>query len=181
MQDETTVVRAASTDSDRSWIEALSISTWGSTEIVVLRDGTASVLDMVQTPALLAWNGEARVGWLAYEARGDGWEVVSLVAAEPFKGIGSALLGALASRCRNQGSDRIRLVTTNDNLTALRFYQRRGFRLAALHKDALDAARRLKPSIPRIGRDSIPMRDMLELEAAPGDVLASTTAGDDHA
>ena len=181
MQDEATVVRAASTDSDRSWIEALSISTWGSSEIVVLRDGAVRVLDMLEIPALLAWNGEARVGWLAYQASGDGCEVVSLVAAEPFKGIGSALLRTLASSCRKQGSDRIRLTTTNDNLNALRFYQRRGFRLAALRRDALDAARRLKPGIPEIGRYGISMRDLLELEAAPEDVLASTAVGDDHA
>ena len=59
---------------------------------------------------------------------------------------------------------RLWLITTNDNLRALRFYQRRGFRLAALHRDALETSRRLKPSISEIGFHGIPLRDELELE-----------------
>jgi hypothetical protein len=56
------------------------------------------------------------------------------------------------------------LVTTNDNTHALRFYHRLGFRLAALHPGAVEAARRLKPEIPLLGLDEIPIRDELELE-----------------
>jgi hypothetical protein len=55
-------------------------------------------------------------------------------------------------------------VTTNDNLGALRFYQRRGLRLVALHVGAVAESRRLKPSIPEVGHDGIPIRDELELE-----------------
>ena len=50
---------------------------------------------------------------------------------------------------------RVWLVTTNDNLAALRFYQRRGFALAALHPRAIEVSRRLKPSIPPVGHDGI--------------------------
>ncbi len=46
-------------------------------------------------------------------------------------------------------------VTTNDNLAALRFYQRSGFRLVELRAGALDEARHLKPSIPATGSDGI--------------------------
>jgi ribosomal protein S18 acetylase RimI-like enzyme len=56
------------------------------------------------------------------------------------------------------------LLTTNDNLHALRFYQRRGFRLAALYPGALAEARKLKPSIPETGYHGIPIRDEIELE-----------------
>ncbi len=58
------------------------------------------------------------------------------------------------------------LITTNDNTPALRFYQRRGFRLVALRPGAIDAARRLKPGIPAVGLDGIPLRDEIELEQA---------------
>ena len=68
---------------------------------------------------------------------------------------------AVAAGCR-----RLWLITTNDNLPALRFYQRRGFVLAALHRDAIAASRRLKPQIPLLGLDNIPIRDELELEMA---------------
>jgi ribosomal protein S18 acetylase RimI-like enzyme len=59
-------------------------------------------------------------------------------------------------------------VTTNDNVDALRFYQRRGFRLAALRAGAVEDARaRLKPEIPWTGADGIELRDELELEKVP--------------
>ncbi len=54
--------------------------------------------------------------------------------------------------------------TTNDNLCALHFYQKRGFRLVTVHRNALDAARQLKPRIPLIGNDQFPLHDEIELE-----------------
>jgi ribosomal protein S18 acetylase RimI-like enzyme len=74
------------------------------------------------------------------------------------------LLAAIEAVAREHGCVRLWLVTTNDNLGALRFYQRRGFRLTALRPDALGAARRLKPEIPLVGDFGIPLRDELELE-----------------
>jgi hypothetical protein len=55
-------------------------------------------------------------------------------------------------------------VTTNDNLGALAFYQRLGFRLSALRPGAVDEARAtLKPEIPATGEEGLPLRDELEL------------------
>ncbi|MFT4218235.1 MAG: hypothetical protein QM619_13770 [Micropruina sp.] len=52
----------------------------------------------------------------------------------------------------------------NDNTRALRSYQRAGWDLVALHRDAMDDVRRLKPGVPRHGMDGIPLRHQLELE-----------------
>ena len=80
-------------------------------------------------------------------------------------GVGSALLGAVEELARRCGCKRLWLVTTNDNTHALAFYQRRGFVLAALHRDAVTEARRvLKPTIPLVGEGDLPIRDELELE-----------------
>jgi DNA-3-methyladenine glycosylase I len=79
-------------------------------------------------------------------------------------GIGTALLDAVREAARKSGCRRTWLITTNDNLHALRFYQKRGWRLTALHRNALDESRRLKPVIPEIGIDGIPLRDEIELE-----------------
>jgi hypothetical protein len=73
------------------------------------------------------------------------------------------LLAAFLEAIRGSGARRVWLATTNDNLDALAFYQRRGFRLAELRPGAVDAARRLKPTIPAVGAHGIPMRDELEL------------------
>ncbi|HEX7715028.1 MAG TPA: GNAT family N-acetyltransferase, partial [Bacillota bacterium] len=59
---------------------------------------------------------------------------------------------------------RLWLITTNDNLAAIRFYQLRGFVLVALHRDAIAQSRKLKPEIPLRGIDGIPIRDEIELE-----------------
>jgi len=56
------------------------------------------------------------------------------------------------------------VITSNDNLSALGFYQRRGFRLVAVYQNAIDAAREIKPNIPQIGMENIPIHDEIELE-----------------
>jgi hypothetical protein len=66
---------------------------------------------------------------------------------------------AVAAGCRHYW-----VVTTNDNVDALRFYQRRGFRLTTIRCGAVDQSRRtLKPQIPVIGDYGIPLRDEIEL------------------
>jgi GNAT superfamily N-acetyltransferase len=91
-------------------------------------------------------------------------ELITLDAITPKQGVGTALIEALASRLQARGVTILRVTTTNDNLDALRFYQRRGFRITVVRPGAVDEARRLKPSIPAIGDYGIPIRDELELE-----------------
>ena len=84
---------------------------------------------------------------------------------EPGRGGASTVLAAIADTARAAGCRRLWLITTNDNLHALGFYQRRGLALAVLHRDAVTEARRtLKPEIPLIGDNGIPIRDEIELE-----------------
>jgi len=89
-------------------------------------------------------------------------ELVAINAFTSRRGVGTALLTALAERLR-PGFGRLRLGTTNDDLDALRFYQRRGFRLDAIRPGAVAEARRLKPSIPELGDYGIPIRDEIDL------------------
>ena len=92
-------------------------------------------------------------------------EFVLLDALERRHGIGTALLEAVIEIARKSNSRRLWLVTTNDNLYALRFYQRRGLRLARLWAGSTTEARKkLKPEIPLLGEHGIPIRDELELE-----------------
>jgi hypothetical protein len=56
------------------------------------------------------------------------------------------------------------LITNNDNLPALGFFQKRGLSLVAVYRNAVDVARRLKPEIPLVGKNGIPLRDEIELE-----------------
>ncbi|HET7170893.1 MAG TPA: GNAT family N-acetyltransferase [Gaiellales bacterium] len=144
---------------DREWAAARLRDLWG--DIVVSR---GRVLDATELPGFVAEEDGQPAGLLTYRIDGNGCEVVTIDAFPQGSGAGTALLDAVAEAARAAGCRRVWLITTNDNLRALRFYQRRGFRLAALHRDALDRSRELKPSIPDVGLDGIPLRDELELE-----------------
>jgi RimJ/RimL family protein N-acetyltransferase len=78
--------------------------------------------------------------------------------------VGSALLAAVEYLARSFGCQRIHLTTTNDNLHALGFYQRRGYHLTGLFPGQVEQSRLLKPNIPEIGDHNIPIRDELRLE-----------------
>jgi len=131
-------------------------------DVVARRD---ELVDARRHPALIAEGDGALAGvatWLA----GDGsLEILTLHAARRWRGIGSALIAASRTVARAIGARRLWLITTNDNLDALRFYQRRGFRVDRVHARAVDRSRAaLKPGIPKVGCFGIPIRDELELE-----------------
>jgi ribosomal protein S18 acetylase RimI-like enzyme len=123
------------------------------------------MLDPRDHPALLAEENGSLIGVLTYVIDGDSCEVLTLHSSPQWRGAGSALIREIERVADEHGCKRLWLVTTNDNVDALRFYQRRGFRLAALHKGEVDRSRAdLKPEIPDIGAHGIPLRDELELE-----------------
>src|SRR6266702_4062751 len=102
------------------------------------------------------------VGVVTYRRESDECELAFIAALERHEGVGTALLEALLEAVAE--CERVWLVTTNDNLEALRFYQRRGFVLSALRPGAVaDSRQRLKPQIASAGDFGIPLRDELEL------------------
>lgn len=144
---------------DRTWIADLLERRWGSTTIV--SRGRIHRSDLL--PALVAEAVEGGRGLATYRIEDGEMEVVTLDAEPAGRGIGTALLTALAEVARGEGCRRLWLITTNDNLDAVRFYQHRGLRLLAVHRGAVDQARQVKPTIPPVGADGIRIRDELEL------------------
>jgi GNAT superfamily N-acetyltransferase len=120
--------------------------------------------DASRLPALVATQGDDIVGLATFRIAHAECELVTLDALHRGQGIGSALLARVSEKATEHGCRRLWLVTTNDNLDAIRFYQGRGMRLAALHRGAVDAARRIKPAIPLTGDYGIPLHDELEFE-----------------
>jgi GNAT superfamily N-acetyltransferase len=116
-------------------------------------------------PALIADDDGVLAGVLTYVIDGEECEILTLHAAERRTGVGTALIEAVERLAREAGCRRLWVLTTNDNVDALRFYQRRGFRLAELHPGAVDVSReRLKPEIPTVGEYGIPLRDEIVLD-----------------
>jgi ribosomal protein S18 acetylase RimI-like enzyme len=120
--------------------------------------------DACDHPGFLALDERGPVGVVTYRIRGDACEITALSSRVPGVGVGSALIAAARAAAQAAGCRRLWLVTTNDNTPALRFYQKRGFHLAALYPNAMESYRRLKPQIPALGLDGIPLRDEIELE-----------------
>jgi ribosomal protein S18 acetylase RimI-like enzyme len=123
------------------------------------------LVDARRQPALLAEEDGELAGVATYIVGATDCEVLTLNAAQPWQGVGTELLREVEQIAAEHGCTRLWLITTNDNVDALRFYQRRGFRFATVHPGAVDGSRlRLKPGIPETGDYGIPIRDEIELE-----------------
>jgi GNAT superfamily N-acetyltransferase len=149
---------------DEAWIDSVLNERWAAngTGIVVVHN---QIIDVRTLPALIA--GE-RDGLVAYKLGSINdvvtAELILLDAITPNQGVGTALMEGLITKLKEQGVELLRVTTTNDNLDALRFYQRKGFRIVAVRPGAVDEARKIKPTIPAIGEYGIPLRDEIELE-----------------
>lgn len=145
---------------DIRWIAETLNEHWGSTVMVsrgVLHDVTAQ-------SGLAAVQGDDPIGLLTYNIVGDECEITLMQSLREDMGVGSALIDAAKGIAATAGCRRLWLITTNDNLCALGFYQKRGFALVAVHPNALAQSRLLKPQISMTGVDGIPLRDEIELE-----------------
>ena len=150
---------------DHAWVLDM-VRHWGGTDYVVSR---ARVVFPAELPGFCAVGaGDVPLGLATYELSDGQCQLVILHALTQFYGIGTALVAAVQEVAQGTGCRRLWLITTNDNVDALRFYQRRGFELVAVHRDFREVARRLKPSIPLIGEYGIPIRDEIELEMRLG-------------
>jgi ribosomal protein S18 acetylase RimI-like enzyme len=147
-------------EADGDWVERLMLQRWGD-EIVV---GRGRIWKPAELPGFAAFDSERCVGLVTYELDGEACEIVTIDALEEGKRVGTALLEAVVEMARRAGCTRVQLLTTNNNLRALAFYQKRGFRLVGLVPGAIDEERHLKPSIPEVDSAGIPIRDELHLE-----------------
>jgi GNAT superfamily N-acetyltransferase len=121
MSSRTFEIRSAKAG-EREVIVALLQERWGGQTIIV-HESTYRPADL---PAYVAVDGPDLVGLGTYAPGTESWEVLSLDSLVPGHGIGSALLDRVEAAARAPGCPRIMLVTTNDNVDAIRFYQRRG-------------------------------------------------------
>ena len=107
---------------------------------------------------------EKVVGLVTFRVERDECEVVTLNSLSEGTGTGSSLLNAVRDTAIKARCRRLWLITTNDNLSALRFYQKWGLQITAIYPNALERSRTLKPEIPLLGKEGIPLRDEIELE-----------------
>ena len=143
-------------DEDRPWLRELIAAEWGLPVVSISGCHDPSTL-----PGFVAWIDAERVGVVTFRVTDDGCEVVTLDGLRQRRGVGSALLAATCHVARAQGM-RLWLITTNDNVAAIRFYQRRGLDMCRLHRDFADVIRVAKPGFNDVGQDGIVIRHALE-------------------
>jgi GNAT superfamily N-acetyltransferase len=134
------------------WVEH-----WGGEEMIVH--------DQIFRPGQLdGFVMEDWTGVVTYIIKGDQCEIMSLDSLDEGRGIGTSLINAVTKEAKDRSCRRLFLSTTNDNLHALGFYQKRGFELVAIRRGALNEYRKIKPAIPLVGMGGIALRDEIELE-----------------
>ena len=145
--------------SDHPWVCQFLQEHWGGT--VIVSRGRLHHADHL--PGFLAVQEGVPVGLLTFHIDGDQLEVVTLNSLAERQGIGTALLHAAQDIARTAHCRRLWLITTNDNAPAMEFYQRRGLIVAAIHRNAMDVSRQLKPQIPARGIGDVPICDEIEM------------------
>ena len=145
---------------DRERIDAFIVQQWYTMQMVV-HGGT---FDLGVADGFYSCDGDEITGLITFRVSGKEMEILSLDSLHEHRGTGTSLLNAATGEARDRGLERIMLITTNDNLPALRFYQKRGFDLVRIHRNMLEQARKIKPEIPLIGMDGIPLKHEIELE-----------------
>lgn len=135
-------------------------SHWFSTDMVV----RGEVVDMKVLDGFVVYDGETITGLTTYRIEDDECEIMSLDSLRENQGTGTALINKVIEKAAKEKCTKIKLITTNDNINAMRFYQKRGFDMAKLYHNALDVSRKLKPSIPMLGDFDIPLKHEIEFE-----------------
>ena len=133
---------------------------WGSVRMVT----RGKIHQADELPGFIAVQQDKPASLITYRLDGKECEITSMNSLLENQGIGSALIDTVKNAAATAGCKRLWLITTNDNTKALRFWQKRGFSLVAIHRNAVEQSRRLKPEIPLTDNDGIPIRDEIELE-----------------
>ena len=144
----------------RNLVNQFFIENWFSTDMSV----RGEIIDGTKLDGFLLQEDSKIIGLVTYKLYEDICEIISLDSKKENIGIGSALLKEAEKVATDNDCKKMRLITTNDNMRALQFYQKRGYCLTKLYPNAMDEVRKIKPSVPELGDNDIPLRDEIELE-----------------
>lgn len=146
--------------SNRNLVNAFIKQHWYSTTMII----RGKEIDMTKVDGFYFRDGKTIIGLITYIVYNNTLEITSLDSLQENQGIGSELVETVIHEAKERNLQKIVLITTNDNINAIRFYQKRGFDMAHLFRNAMDISRKLKPEIPLIGDNSIPLRHEIEFE-----------------
>jgi GNAT superfamily N-acetyltransferase len=147
-----------STSSDRQDIRKLS-DHFRHAPSVTLFDKT---YDIAELPGYVANANSHMAGVLSYAVEDDALVIASMDVLPGYQGLGAGmmLVEAAKAKAAAEGRKIVRAAVSNDDLPAMYFYQRNGFRVYDV-KPNLVAARHEEPEV---GFGGIPARDEIRLQ-----------------
>ena len=148
-------------EDEREWVRTVMRDHWAGETVVV----HGVIYEPSRLPGFVAI-GDAgdMVGLVTYLIEGASCEIVTINAFVPHSGHGRAMVDAVVAVARDAGCTHLWLITTNDNVRAQAFYRAIGFEVSVVRSGAVDNSRKLKPSIPLVSEDGVPITDEVELE-----------------
>lgn len=148
-------------EKDREKVNRILINEWEATDIII----RGKVIDGTKLDGFIALRNNEIIGLVTYMIEENECEICSLNSFIENKGVGTALINSVKEYAKNNKCTRIKLITTNDNIRGLEFYQKRGFTFSNLFKNSIEEySRKLKPQIPLYSDNGLPIRDEIELE-----------------
>lgn len=143
---------------DRNWVDEFIRNHWGSKQIIIHN----KIYFPGDLDGFVAENNEEKIGLITYQIQKHNCEIVTLNSTIEHHGFGRELVKSVIEEAKLQGCEILWVVTTNDNIRAIEFYQKLGFQLIMVYPDAVNYSRKIKPEIPITANNGIPIRDELE-------------------
>ena len=147
-------------DKNRQQVNDILKIEWESTDIIV----RGIIIDGTKLDGFLAIKDNEIVGLITYIIKNSECEIVSLNSFKENQGIATKLIDIVKELAINEKCTRLKLITTNDNIRGIEFYQKRGFVLSNIYINAIENSRKLKPAIPLYADNGLPIRDEIEFE-----------------
>ena len=144
----------------REKVNSILTNEWESTNIII----RGKVIDGTKLEGFIALKDNKIIGLITYMIENDECEICSLNSFIENKGIGTNLINKVIELAKRQNCTRLKLITTNDNIKGLEFYQRKGFVFSNIYKNAIENSRKIKPQIPMFADNGLPIRDEIEFE-----------------
>lgn len=147
-------------EGNRDKVNKILIQEWETTDIII----RGKIIDGTKLEGFLALKDNEIVGLITYMIENNECEICSLNSFIENKGIGTALINKVKAYLKLNNCAKLKLITTNDNIRAIEFYQRRGFTFSNIYVNAIKNSRKLKPEIPMFADNGLPIRDEIEFE-----------------
>jgi N-acetylglutamate synthase-like GNAT family acetyltransferase len=145
---------------DRQAVITFLMEQWCATQMILRGER----VDLSNAPGWIAWEDGMLIGLVTIRQTSSECEILSMNSLRENIGVGTALINCVLEAARKEGAGKVILITTNDNIHAIRFYQKRGFDMVRINRNALDISRKLKPAIPLAGLYGIPLKHEIEFE-----------------